>query len=91
MLLKFRAAVNFYSDFVFRTRSICVRNVMEVILAFFWQFKFRCLLISSLHGAFSLFTNAYAQNIESQKLLLRKSQESFDTGTVKKQRTFQYW
>ena len=67
---------------------------MYVILATPKQFNFCCLprfiIISSVHGAFSLSINVHAQNIGTQKSLLRKSEESFDTGIVKKFRKFQY-
>ena len=68
---------------------------MFVMLATLEQFNFcylpRSIIISSVHGAFSLSFNVHAQNIGTQKFLLGKSKERFDTGIVKKLRTFQYW
>ena len=46
--------------------------------------------MSSVHGASSPSINVNAQNIITQKFLLRKSHERFDTGIVKL-RKFQYW
>ena len=65
---------------------------MVVMFATLYQLNFcylvRFIIISSVHGAFSLPINVHAQNIGTQEHLLRKS---FDTGIVKKVRQFQYW
>ena len=49
----------------------------------------RFIIISSVLGAFSLSINMHAQNIGTQKLLLRMCKESFDTGIMKKLRKSQ--
>ena len=41
--------------------------------------------------SFSLSSNVHAQNTGTQKFLLGKPQQSFDTGLDKKFRKFQYW
>ena len=48
-------------------------------------------IISSMHDAYSLFSNVHAQDIGTQTFLLRKSYESFDAVIAKKLRKFQYW
>ena len=51
----------------------------------------RFVIISCVHGAFSLSINVHAQNIEIQNFLLRKSLECFDTGIMKRSVKCQYW
>ena len=55
---------------------MCVQNVMYVILATVSQFSFcyvlKIIIISSVHGAFSLSINVHVQNTETPTFLLRK-------------------
>ena len=55
---------------------ICVKNVMHMVLVSLNQCNFCCLLrfiiISSVHGAFSLFINVHVHSIGTKKFLLRK-------------------
>ena len=51
----------------------------------------RFIIISSVHAVFSYSIIVHTQNIVTQKNLLRKSSECFDTGIVKKMSNFQYW
>ena len=66
---------------------------MDVILAFLYQFNFRYVLrfiiISRIHGTFSLSSNEYVQNIGTQKFLQKKGLDILHTGIVKKLRKFQ--
>ena len=56
---------------------------MYEMLAISKQFNFcyllRFIIISNVHGAFSLSVNVLAQSIGTKKFLLRKFEESFDT------------
>ena len=55
---------------------------------FNFSYLLRLIVTSGEHGTFSLSADLHAQNIVL-KFLLRKSQEEFDAGIVKKLRKFQ--
>ena len=61
------------------------------LIVFEFCYLLRFITISSVHGAFSLSINAHAQSMGTEKFLLSRSLENFDTRIVKRLRKFQYW
>ena len=70
----------FFSDLECRIQLIWVQSNMEAVLTFLLQCKsyvlVRLIIISNVHGALLLFSKMYEQSIETQKLLLGKSQKA---------------